>query len=184
MTSLSLTVAAVALVAAALFGVLLFGIRTQSPRVLGVVRRTNKAAWNKQAIRTAGSAGNSTGIVEHVGRNSGKPYSTPVDVIPTDDGFVIVLPYGTHADWVRNVMANGSATIVHDGAHVDVHQPQLRHPDDVDQWFTPANRRTNRLFGIRQCLVLHRRDNLQRDSLQQHVPHDALQRDTTPAAAD
>jgi deazaflavin-dependent oxidoreductase (nitroreductase family) len=126
--------------------------------VLGVVRRTNKAAWNKQAIRTAGAAGNSTGIVEHVGRTSGNTYSTPVDVIPTDDGFVIVLPYGTQADWVRNVMAHGSATIVHDGARVEVHQPQLRHPDDVGQWFTPSARRTNRLFGIRQCLVVHRRD--------------------------
>lgn len=159
---LALTVAAFALVAAVCFGVLLFGIRTQSPRVLGVVRRTNKAAWNKQSIRTAGSAGNSTGIVEHVGRSSGNSYSTPVDVIPTDDGFVIVLPYGTHADWVRNVLAHGSATIVHDGARVEVHQPQLRHPDDVDRWFTPANRRTNRLFGIRQCLVVHRRDTTPR----------------------
>jgi hypothetical protein len=33
----------------------------------------------------------------------------------TDDGFVIALPYGPGADWVKNVLASGSATIVNEG---------------------------------------------------------------------
>jgi hypothetical protein len=39
------------------------------------------------------------------------------------DQFVIVLPYGPGADWVRNVLAHGSATLVHEGRTVRVDQP-------------------------------------------------------------
>jgi hypothetical protein len=31
------------------------------------------------------------GILEHVGRKSGKPYRTPLNVFATDDGLAIVL---------------------------------------------------------------------------------------------
>ncbi|MAT05492.1 MAG: nitroreductase family deazaflavin-dependent oxidoreductase [Acidimicrobiaceae bacterium] len=140
-----------------LFGVLLFGIRTQNPTVLRGVRNVNKRFWNRQAIRTAGEPGAGVSKVVHRGRSSGTEYETPIDAIPTDDGFVVVLPYGTQADWVRNVLHHREATIVHDGERVDVHQPVLMHPRDVDQWFTPGARRVNRLFGVERTLVLRRR---------------------------
>ena len=98
------------MVAFALFGVLLFGIRTQNPTVLGGVRTVNKGFWNKQAIKTAGDTGSAYSKVVHRGRTSGTEYETPVDAIPTDDGFVVVLPYGTQADWVRNVLHHGAAS--------------------------------------------------------------------------
>ena len=31
------------------------------------------------------------GILEHVGRKSGKPYRTPLNVFPTDDGVAVLL---------------------------------------------------------------------------------------------
>jgi hypothetical protein len=34
------------------------------------------------------------GILEHVGRKSGKPYRTPLTVFSTDDGVAILLTYG------------------------------------------------------------------------------------------
>lgn len=144
------------LVLGALFGVLLFGIRTQNPTVLRGVRAMNKAFWNKQAIKTAGEAGAGYSKVVHRGRTSGTEYETPIDAIPTDEGFVVVLPYGTQADWVRNVLHHGAATIVHDGERVDVHHPVLMHPRDIDHWFTPTAQRTNRLFGIERALVVSR----------------------------
>ena len=144
------------LVVAALFGVLLFGIRTQNPTVLRGVRSMNKGFWNKQAIKTAGEAGAGYSKVVHRGRTSGTEYETPIDAIPTDEGFVVVLPYGTQADWVRNVLHHGEATIVHDGERVHVHRPVLMPPRDIEHWLSPAAKRTNQLFGIERVLVVRR----------------------------
>jgi deazaflavin-dependent oxidoreductase (nitroreductase family) len=41
-------------------------------------------------------------ILEYVGRESGKPYHTPLTVFPTDDGVAIVLSYGPDLDWLKN----------------------------------------------------------------------------------
>ncbi|MEQ8438812.1 MAG: hypothetical protein RIB65_15060 [Ilumatobacter fluminis] len=139
-----------------LFGVLVFGIRTQNPTVLRGVRTVNKSFWNKQAIKTAGDPGAGYSKVVHRGRVSGAEYETPIDPIPTDDGFVVVLPYGAQADWVRNVLHHGAATIVHDGERVDVHRPVLMPPRDIEQWLSPAAQRTNQLFGIERVLVVRR----------------------------
>ena len=49
------------------------------------------------------------GILEHVGRKSGKPYRTPLTVFPTDDGVAILLTYGPNRDWLKNVEAAGGA---------------------------------------------------------------------------
>jgi len=43
-------------------------------------------------------------LIDHVGRTSGSSYSTPVGAVPIEDGFVIALPYGLSADWLKNVL--------------------------------------------------------------------------------
>ena len=47
------------------------------------------------------------GILEHVGRKSGKPYRTPLNVFSTDDGVAILLTYGPNRDWLKNIMSAG-----------------------------------------------------------------------------
>ena len=49
------------------------------------------------------------GILEHVGRKSGKPYRTPLNVFSTDDGVAILLSYGPDRDWLKNITAAGGA---------------------------------------------------------------------------
>lgn len=51
------------------------------------------------------------GVLRHRGRRSGRQYETPLAVLPTDDAFVIALPWGRDTDWVRNVRAAGSCTM-------------------------------------------------------------------------
>jgi deazaflavin-dependent oxidoreductase (nitroreductase family) len=48
------------------------------------------------------------GILEHVGRKSGKPYRTPLTVFSTDDGVAVLLTYGPNRDWLKNVMSAGA----------------------------------------------------------------------------
>ena len=45
------------------------------------------------------------GILEHVGRKSGKPYRTPLTVFSTDDGVAILLTYGPNRDWLKNIVS-------------------------------------------------------------------------------
>jgi deazaflavin-dependent oxidoreductase (nitroreductase family) len=44
-------------------------------------------------------------LLRHVGRRSGKRYEIPIMVWRVRDGFVIVLTYGPHVDWLRNLQA-------------------------------------------------------------------------------
>jgi deazaflavin-dependent oxidoreductase (nitroreductase family) len=44
-------------------------------------------------------------LLRHVGRRSRKTHEIPIMVWRVEDGFVIVLTYGRHVDWLRNLQA-------------------------------------------------------------------------------
>ena len=115
------------------------------------VRRFNRVVTNPRVLRSAGSPGASA-VIRHVGRISGRSYETPVGPIAVGDDFVIALPYGPGADWVRNVVASGSATLVHEGRTVPVHQPELVPTAEIIRELPSSEQRTLRLFGVDQCL--------------------------------
>ncbi len=46
-------------------------------------------------------------VVHHVGRKSGRSFTTPVNAFRADGAFIIALTYGPSADWVENVVAGG-----------------------------------------------------------------------------
>jgi deazaflavin-dependent oxidoreductase (nitroreductase family) len=136
--------------------VLVLGMRARSQVVLDAVRRLNKAFTNKLAVRKAGRPGVGNGLIRHVGRSSGRAYETPIGPFPTADGFLVALPYGTRADWARNVLAAGTATLVFDGEEVAVDGPELVDTAAVLDELPEGERRTLRTFGVEQCLRLHR----------------------------
>jgi deazaflavin-dependent oxidoreductase (nitroreductase family) len=68
--------------------------------------RINKRLFNPRAIHKGGYP-----VVRHVGRTSGKSYETPLDAFPTKSGYVLVARYGPESDWVRNILASGTATL-------------------------------------------------------------------------
>ena len=143
--------AAVGLVAT----VFLLGIRRKSPAVIDAVRKLNKEVMNPQQMATAGTPGAYAGVIKHIGRKSGKPYETPVGVEETGDGFVITLPYGRRADWLQNVLAAGSATIVHEGQTYEVTDPVVV-PLEGAQGLSEDDLRLARLFGVSECLKVRR----------------------------
>ena len=123
------------------------GMRTKWPPVRDFQRRVNRKVFNPRQMRTAGQPGAYAGVVRHVGRRSGRAYETPVVPLPTDDGFVILLPYGDRPDWVRNVLAAGEATIVHEGETHAVVEPELLDTVDSGHEFSAAEQREIRVFG-------------------------------------
>ena len=141
-----------ALVALGVIGtVFVLGMRAKSPPVLDAVRRAGRS-MRPVALRTAGGPGSPTSVVRHVGRASGREYDTPVGAVATDDGFVIALPYGSNTDWLRNVLASGSATIVHDGTEHAVHAPEIVPLVRVGGHFSATDQRMHQIFRVDECL--------------------------------
>ncbi len=134
------------------------GMRAKSPVVLRAVRRFNRRFMNPRQMQTAGTPGAYAGIIRHVGRRTGKNYETPVGPFATDDGFVIALPYGTTSDWLQNVLAAGSATLVTEGQTYEVDQPEVVPLSDVVDALPSKERRNLRLFRVEQALQTRRRE--------------------------
>ena len=65
------------------------------------------------------------GILEHVGRTSGKTYRTPLIVFSTDDGVAIHLTYGPDRDWLKNLTAAGGGELQRHGRTFRVADPQI-----------------------------------------------------------
>lgn len=143
----------------ALAGVFLGGMRAKWPPVVDAVRRLNMRVMNPRQMQTAGSPGAYAGILRHTGRTSGTAYETPLGIEPTDDGFVIALVYGDRTQWLKNVLAAGSAEVVVEGSTYQVDQPEVVPVDEVMADFGASDRRLFGLFGVEQCLRLHRVDD-------------------------
>ncbi|MFI5509763.1 nitroreductase family deazaflavin-dependent oxidoreductase [Mycobacterium sp. NPDC051804] len=71
------------------------------------------------------------GTLEHVGRTSGKRYRTPLLVFPTKEGFVVLIGYGPETDWVKNVLARGSAVLRKRGQDIVLTDPRLTSKADA-----------------------------------------------------
>jgi hypothetical protein len=148
------TIVAVTPVAAA--AGLVLGIRTKYPPVVDLVRRLARDSGNPRVLKTAGTAGGPASIIEHTGRTSGRAFQTPATATQTADGFVIALPYGPGTDWVKNILASGSATLVHEGQTYALEKPEVIPIAVAAADFGLRERRFLRLFGVQECLRLYR----------------------------
>jgi deazaflavin-dependent oxidoreductase (nitroreductase family) len=149
-------ISAMVLAVVAVAVVFMAGMRAKSPPVLTAVRRVNRSVSNPQAMKTAGTPGAYASVIRHVGRTTGQAYETPVGAVATEDGFVIALPYGTQADWLKNVLASGTATIVDEGETYQVDQPEVVPTSDALDHFPPSEQRAHRLFAVDQTLKVRR----------------------------
>jgi deazaflavin-dependent oxidoreductase (nitroreductase family) len=159
----------------------LLGMRDKASVVVAAQRRFNRAVINPRQLRTAGTPGSQAAVIRHIGRTSGRPYETPVGVEPTEDGFVVALVYGQRSDWLKNVLASGSATVVHQGVPYSVDCPEVVPLDTVAHHF-PAIR-SLRTFGVTEALRLHQADHDQPDEQSSPRAGGADRRRTQPGGA-
>jgi deazaflavin-dependent oxidoreductase (nitroreductase family) len=96
--------------------------------------------------------------IRHVGRRSGRTYTTPVSARRSDDMVVIALTFGNQSDWSRNVRSAGGGRIRIDGEDYDVIQPQVMGRQEaeplVQAAFSPTERAGFRMLGIKQVMIL------------------------------
>ena len=133
------------------FVVYVLGLRSKSPLVINAVRKLSRATKGGP-MQSAGTPGAYASVVRHVGRTTGRQYETPVHAVRTEGGFVIALPYGAETDWVRNVLAQRSAAVLHAGTVYRVDRPEVLDLAEFEADFASREQRTHRLFGVRQCL--------------------------------
>jgi deazaflavin-dependent oxidoreductase (nitroreductase family) len=96
--------------------------------------------------------------IRHVGRRSGRTYTTPVSARRSGDMVVIALTFGNQSDWSRNVRSAGGGTIRIDGEDYDVTQPQVMSRQEakplVQAAFSPTDRAGFRMLSIKQVMIL------------------------------
>ena len=119
-------------------------------------------AMRPLALRSAGKEGSGTSVVRHVGRRSGRAYQTPVIAAQHDDSFLIALPYGERTDWLKNVLARGSATIVTNGHSYDVDRPEVIAMAEATGYFRPREQRMHRQFHVDSALQVRQRQEAHR----------------------
>jgi deazaflavin-dependent oxidoreductase (nitroreductase family) len=154
MPQLLAVIAAVALLLAGLTAIFVVAWRAKSGLVLRPIIALSKRFMNPRQMRTAGTPGAYAAIIRHRGRTSGNPYETPVGVVTDGQDFLIALPYGTRAQWLRNVLAAGSAELVYEGATHRVAQPELVPMGTVAEHFTPGDQGMFKALRVDQCLRL------------------------------
>jgi len=129
--------------------------RKKSGLVLGPIIWMSKKVMNPMQMRFAGTPGAYASIVRHRGRISGAEYATPVGVVADGDAFLVALPYGARAQWLRNVLAAGSATLVHEGITYQVDRPELIALATVADRFSASDQGLFRWLHVEDCLRLH-----------------------------
>jgi len=95
-------------------------------------------------------------LLHHQGRRSGRAYATPVAALSVPGGFAIPLAFGEGADWYRNIMASGGATIRRHGTEHQLGDPEAIDPDSAASPFPGWQRPVFRALGIRRFLFLRR----------------------------
>ena len=87
------------------------------------IRKFNRAILNPVTKLFAGYLFYS--LVYHMGRRSGKKYSTPVIATIKGEHIYIPLPYGADTDWILNVQAKGQCEVIIKGRQYSTADPEI-----------------------------------------------------------
>ncbi|KKW64231.1 nitroreductase family deazaflavin-dependent oxidoreductase [Mycolicibacterium elephantis] len=96
------------------------------------------------------------GILEHVGRKSGRPYRTPLTVFSTSDGVAILLTYGPNRDWLKNITAAGNARMKRHGRTFTVTDPRVVSKAEAAEHVTGMARFLFGRMPFEQAVLLRR----------------------------
>ena len=128
------------------------------PALLDHVRAFNRRHLNPRALRIAGRRGVYFHALRHVGRRSGRVYVTPLEAIPIGAAFVIPMTYGLRADWARNTLAAGGATLLRRGEALAVTRPRVVRLGEVSASLPLVERLGLRALGVGELLWVERAD--------------------------
>jgi deazaflavin-dependent oxidoreductase (nitroreductase family) len=119
------------------------------------VRRFDRRLLNPLVLLVAGRRHSADyAILRHVGRRSGRVYTTPVVAHSIPGGYLIALPYGSDTDWCRNVQVAGAGTLQRQGNSYVVGEPEVLEAAVAVPLLPPRVQRALRPFHIQRYLRL------------------------------
>jgi deazaflavin-dependent oxidoreductase (nitroreductase family) len=147
---------ALALLAAALIAEVIAVVvfRTKWRPAIDLVRRTNRAVLNPAMLHLAGGKHWYAAVVRHVGRRSGRSYATPVLAERAGGRLYIPLPYGTHVDWLANVLAAGGCIVECKGERHRTTAPVVIPAAEAAPALRPRRRAAPGFYGVDAYLRL------------------------------
>jgi deazaflavin-dependent oxidoreductase (nitroreductase family) len=113
------------------------------------VAQVNKRLTNKAVLKRGVSP-----VLTHVGRSSGKTYRVPLDAHPVDNGYIFILMYGSDSDWVKNVLAAGTAGLKIGGDEFELMSPRLVTKDVAWQQLPEATKAPPRFLRVSEFLQM------------------------------
>lgn len=119
------------------------------------VRVFNKHLLNPAVLRLAGRKHFYASAIHHTGRRSGRSYVTPVTAFRVTDGFVIPLPYGTHTDWLRNLLVEQHGSIRFHGETFPISSPVVVASATASAELPPRQRKIMRTLGFHDFVHLN-----------------------------
>jgi deazaflavin-dependent oxidoreductase (nitroreductase family) len=142
------------------------------------LRGLNKGRVNPMTLNFAGGRSGIWVTLTHVGRHSGRAYTTPLLAQRFGDGFLLALFYGADVDWCRNVLAAGKCTLTWHEQEYPLERPELLERSEAMKAFPVFTRVLYTAGGINQFLWVHQ---------QKEVPvkvsaNDSLPLPTSPPA--
>lgn len=118
----------------------------------------NKETQNPATLKKIAEGRSSVhAAVKHVGRRSGRSYTTPVVAMPLGDGFVIPLVYGSSVDWCRNVLAAGTCTLIWKKQEYTLERSEIIQQAQALKAFPLGLRLYYPVGGVKEYLWLHER---------------------------
>ena len=100
----------------------------------------------------------SFGILEHVGRRSGKPYRTPLTVFNADvdgkPGVAILLTCGPDRDWLKNLNAAGGGQMRRHGKTFGVSNPRTVTKEQAETHVSGTSKRLFARMPFEQAVLL------------------------------
>ncbi len=93
-------------------------------------------------------------LLRHVGRSSGKTYEIPIMVWRVADGFVIVLTYGPHVDWLRNLQATGTGRLRWHKREYALQQPAFIDAHTAESALPPLIKNVLRMRGVHEFVKI------------------------------
>ena len=109
----------------------------------------NKRVFNPGQIKKGVSP-----VLTHVGRASGKAFQTPLDAHPVDGCYIFILVYGSGSDWVKNIIAAGTASLRVKGEEISLESPRVITEEAAWELLPPTTKRPPRFLRISEYLQM------------------------------
>lgn len=134
---------------------MVWAFKSRNPRLLASVIWLHKHVENPLMVRFFSGRSSHAALLHHVGRRSGKTYVTPLTADRSEDAIIILLPYGTETDWLRNLQSAGQGVVELEGRSFAVDEPEVVPIDQVMPLLTPALGRMAKYHEAKHALRLH-----------------------------